>query len=159
VRIVGRKPPPARHARLLFRLPIHLYRLGLGRLLGGRFLLLHHRGRVSGKLRQVVLEVVDHNHHANLTYTVASGFGDKADWYRNVLTDPEVGIQVAALRGAATATALDTGEGAAVMAKYANRHGAAAKKLCRFMGFEVDGSEADYSEVGRHIPFVRFTIH
>jgi deazaflavin-dependent oxidoreductase (nitroreductase family) len=159
MRIVGRKPPPTGPARLLFRLPIPLYRLGLGRLLGGRFLLLHHRGRVSGKPRQVVLEVVDHNHHANITYTVASGFGDKADWYRNVLADPEVGIQVAALRSAATATPLDTEEGAAVMDRYANRHGAAAKKLCGFMGFEVDGSDADYREVGRHIPFVRFTIH
>ncbi|NBE92221.1 nitroreductase family deazaflavin-dependent oxidoreductase, partial [Nonomuraea sp. K271] len=28
---------------------------------------------------------------------------------------------------------------------------------CKIMGFEVDGSVADYREVGRHIPFVRFT--
>lgn len=159
MRSVGRKPPPTGPARLLFRLPIHLYRLGLGRFLGGRFLLLHHRGRVSGKPRQVVLEVVDHDHRANNTYTVASGFGDKADWYRNVLADPEVGIQVAAVRGTATAAPLGIEEGAEVMARYAGRHRAAAKKLCGFMGFEVDGSAEDYREVGRHIPFVRFTVH
>ncbi|TDC06909.1 nitroreductase family deazaflavin-dependent oxidoreductase, partial [Nonomuraea longispora] len=38
------------------------------------------------------------------------------------------------------------------------RHPAAARQLCKIMGFEVDGSVADYLEVGRHIPFVRFTL-
>ncbi len=32
-------------------------------------------------------------------------------------------------------------------------------KLVRFMGFAVDGSEADYRLVGRELPFVRFVPH
>jgi hypothetical protein len=43
--------------RLAFRLPIYLYRLDLGRLLGHRFLLLVHQGRRSGLLRETALEV------------------------------------------------------------------------------------------------------
>ena len=39
-------------------MPIYLYRLDLGRLLGHRFLLLVHRGRKSGLLRETVLEVI-----------------------------------------------------------------------------------------------------
>jgi hypothetical protein len=39
-------------------LPIYLYRLNLGLLLGHRFLLLVHRGRRSGLLRETVLEVI-----------------------------------------------------------------------------------------------------
>jgi hypothetical protein len=39
---LGSKPTGA--SRLTFRLPIYLYRLDLGRLLGHRFLLLLHRG-------------------------------------------------------------------------------------------------------------------
>ena len=38
------RPPRTRLRRALFRAPIWLYRLGLGGLLGGRFLLLTHTG-------------------------------------------------------------------------------------------------------------------
>ncbi|MEO2169431.1 MAG: hypothetical protein ABGY42_15180 [bacterium] len=44
--------PPIGLKRLFFRLPIRLYQLRLGRLLGGRFVLLHHIGRKSGLARQ-----------------------------------------------------------------------------------------------------------
>jgi hypothetical protein len=49
---------PTGASRLAFRLPIYLYRLDLGRLLGHRFLLLVHRGRESGLLRETLLEVL-----------------------------------------------------------------------------------------------------
>jgi hypothetical protein len=51
------RPKPVGALRLAFRLPIYLYRLDLGRLLGHRFLLLVHRGRESGLLRETALEV------------------------------------------------------------------------------------------------------
>lgn len=43
------------------------------------------------------------------------------------------------------------------MAHYAMRRPRSAKQLSRLMGFEVDGSADDFREVGRAIPFVRFT--
>ena len=46
--------------RWLVRAPIWLYRAGLGFVFGSRFLLLQHRGRRTGQVRQVMLEVVDH---------------------------------------------------------------------------------------------------
>jgi hypothetical protein len=49
---------PAGALRLAFRLPIYLYRLDLGWLLGHRFLLFAHLGRKSGLLRETVLEVI-----------------------------------------------------------------------------------------------------
>ena len=51
---------PSGFSRLMFRLPIYLYKVGLGGLLGGRFLLLNHVGRKSGQPRQAVVEVVRH---------------------------------------------------------------------------------------------------
>jgi len=45
---------PTGASRLAFRLPIYLYRLNLGWLLGHRFLMLVHRGRRSGLLRETV---------------------------------------------------------------------------------------------------------
>ncbi|MFC7302933.1 nitroreductase family deazaflavin-dependent oxidoreductase [Streptomyces monticola] len=154
--ITGRPAPPTGLRRLLFRAPVHLYRLRLGRLLGGRFLLLHHIGRVSGKLRQVVVEVVEHDRVTG-AYIVCSGFGPRADWYRNLLAAPDVTIQVGARVLPVTAHPLGADEGAEFMARYAPRHPRAARRLCRFMGFAVDGSEADYRAVGRELPFVRLT--
>ncbi|CAM03319.1 deazaflavin-dependent oxidoreductase (nitroreductase family) [Saccharopolyspora erythraea NRRL 2338] len=153
---LGRRRPPTGLARLLFRIPVRLCRMGLGRLLGGRFLLINHVGRVSGRMRQVVVEVVEHDARDG-SYVVASGFGPNADWYRNVLRTPQVTVQVRGRTFPATAVALPAEEGAELMARYAPRHPVAARQLARFMGFAVYGSAADYREVGRRIPFLRFT--
>lgn len=74
---------PTGWRRLAVRLPILLFRVGLGPLFGKRLLLLHHVGRFSGLDRRVILEVVSHD-PADASWTVASGFGPKADWYQNL---------------------------------------------------------------------------
>ncbi len=56
--------------RLLFRLPIWVYRKRLGVLLGHRFVRIHHTGRSRG--RRVVVEAVGHD-PATGAVTVASG--------------------------------------------------------------------------------------
>ncbi|MEV0168752.1 deazaflavin-dependent oxidoreductase (nitroreductase family) [Nonomuraea fuscirosea] len=152
--IVNRPAPPTGLRRRLWRLPILLYRLRLGRLLGGRVMLLTHTGRVSGLPRRAVIEVVQHDEQG---YVAASGFGVRADWYRNVMTTSEVVLQVGGKTLRATAAPISADDGAELMARYAPRHPVAARRLCQIMGFAVDGSEADYREVGRRIPFVRFT--
>jgi hypothetical protein len=59
-------------------LPIYLYRLDLlGRLLGHRFLLLVHRRRESGLLRETVLEVLLHD-PSTREGVVLSAWGRKA---------------------------------------------------------------------------------
>ena len=93
MKIVKNVHPPSGVSRALFRAPIYLYRLGLGWLFGKRILLLNHIGRVSGKQRQVILEVVEHD-PTNGTFVVASGWGPTAAWYRNILHRPQVSVQV-----------------------------------------------------------------
>jgi deazaflavin-dependent oxidoreductase (nitroreductase family) len=154
MKIVKDVQPPAGFTRLAFRIPIHLYRLKLGWLFGSRLLLLNHTGRVSGKPRQSVLEVAERDGDS---YVVASGWGPTAAWYRNVLHTPNVTIQVGTRTIPVTAAPLTTEEGAEVLVRYGSRHRAAAKyMLPRVLGFAVDGSDADFRAVGRHLPFVRF---
>jgi deazaflavin-dependent oxidoreductase (nitroreductase family) len=74
--------------RWLVRAPIWLYRARLGFLLGTRFLMLEHIGRKSGRPRYVVLEVIDRPMPGR--YVVISGFGERAQWFRNVLAHPHV---------------------------------------------------------------------
>jgi deazaflavin-dependent oxidoreductase (nitroreductase family) len=154
MRIVKEVTPPTGLRRVLWRLPIRLYRLGLGRFLGKRIMLLTHTGRVSGQPRRAVIEVIEHDETGCVA---ASGFGQRADWYRNVMATPEVTVQIGGQAFPATAGAVPADEGARIMERYAPRHPAAARQLYKIMGFEVDGSAEDYREVGRRIPFVRFT--
>lgn len=156
MRVVATPPPPSGLRRLLFRLPVHLYRLRLGWLLGGRFMLLTHTGRVSGKARQVVIEAIAHD-PADGSRVGPSGYGKRSDWLRNVLATPEVIVQVGTRAMPMTARPLSSEEGADLMAAYARRSPRVARRLARFMGFLVDGSESDFREVGSHIVFVRFT--
>ena len=73
--------------RVLVRAPIWLYRFHLGFLFGRRMLLLEHLGRKSGARRYAVLEVVDHPRTDE--YVIVSGFGERSQWYRNVVANPQ----------------------------------------------------------------------
>ena len=72
-----RPQPPVGWRRFAARLPILLFRCGLGWVFGSRLLLLHHSGRVTGLHRRVVLEVVEYD-PADGSWVVASGFGARA---------------------------------------------------------------------------------
>lgn len=103
--------------RALVRLPNLAYRRGWGAVFGSRLLMLEHTGRRSGLRRDVVLEVVARP--AADRYVVVSGFGDRAQWYRNVLADPRVRVSVGRRsRARATARVLPVGEAGAVIAGY-----------------------------------------
>jgi deazaflavin-dependent oxidoreductase (nitroreductase family) len=139
--------------RFFFRAPIFLYRIGLGGLLGKRFLLLNHIGRKSGKVRQTVLEVVNHDKETD-TFYIASGFGKKSDWYLNILENPEINIQVGWRKMAVTAVPLTSEESGQAMVDYAHRHPTAAKNLGKLIGYDVS-TEEEYRTVGREsIPFI-----
>jgi deazaflavin-dependent oxidoreductase (nitroreductase family) len=88
--------------RPLMRAPIWIYKARAGAVLGSRLLMLEHIGRKSGVRRYVVLEVVDRP--SPDTYLIASGFGDKAQWFRNVQANPRVRV-FAGSRAPAPATA------------------------------------------------------
>ena len=79
--------------RWFYRLPIVLYRLGMARLMGNRFIYLAHTGRRTGLRRETVIEVVEHDDAKDI-YFVASGWGVRSDWYRNVLATPQVEAHV-----------------------------------------------------------------
>ena len=89
---------------------------------GSRLLMLEHTGRKTGIRRYVVLEAVDHPDPR--TYIVAAGFGDRAQWLRNVRASPRVRVYVGARRpmAAATARPLTREEAAAALTAYARRH-------------------------------------
>jgi deazaflavin-dependent oxidoreductase (nitroreductase family) len=137
----------------LWRAPIWFYRLGLGGLLGERMLLLNHTGRKSGLPRQNVLEVVRHDQESGV-YIVASGFGEQADWYKNVMANPRVTIQVGGKRIPALAERLPLPQAMVEMLSYNRRHPALLKNLSGILGYRTDGSDEDIRYLAGVIPLI-----
>ncbi|OBK68162.1 nitroreductase [Mycobacterium colombiense] len=115
-------------SRRLMRAPIWIYKARAGALFGSRILLLEHVGRKSGLPRYAALEVVDHS--APDTYVVASGFGRKAQWFRNIEANPRVRVY-AGSRAPRTASArvLTTPEADRTLAAYRTRHPKAWERM------------------------------
>ncbi|MGW5441531.1 nitroreductase family deazaflavin-dependent oxidoreductase [Nocardia asteroides] len=114
--------------RRFVRAPIALYRLGLGFMFGTRLLMLEHIGRRTGARRYVVLEVVDRP--APGEYVIVSGFGDRAQWYRNIRAHSDVRVWCGLRRAAqATATPMTDAEAAVALDRYIRNHPGAWKNL------------------------------
>ena len=150
-------PKPPRGIKALpWRLPIWIYRLGLGSLMGNRFLLLNHIGRKSGQPRQAVLEVI-RSFPAENRYLVVSGFGEASDWYQNIKKGPKVTIQVGRKKIKAIAEQLDPESAGETMVIYAQNNPGAIKTLSGLLGYEIDHTPAGYRSFGKRIPVIQFT--
>ncbi len=149
-KVVATRGAALLRVRWLVRAPIWLYRARLGFLFGSRLLMLEHVGRTSGQRRYVVLEVVARP--APDRYVVASGFGTRAQWYRNVSTNPRVRIYLGSHRPApATATVLAGEQGANTLAAYADAHPRAWRTLKSVFERTLG---ADISERATTLPLV-----
>lgn len=153
---VGQPPPPRGLLRLALRLPVWIYRLHLGWLLGQRFLLLTHTGRVSGKLHQTVLEVVRYDPARQMVY-VASGWGEQSDWLRNLMKNPRAQVQLGRQRMDVRARRLAADEAAQEILDYGRRNPRALSALARFMGYRLEADEEDYRAFGRLVPMVELS--
>lgn len=147
---------PTGISRFFFRMPVWMYQHEMGWLLGKRFVMICHKGRRSGLSRQAVVEVVRHDQDAD-SYIVAVGFGEKTDWYQNLLAKPDASIQVGRRKIDIHARQLTPEEGGEELLDYARRHPALAKGLSRFMGIEVDGSDDDYRAAGEMLIFMELS--
>ncbi len=135
--------PPRGLARKMYRLPIWLFHIHQGWILGEHFLLLTHTGRKSGLPRQTVLEVLQHDKASDIYYVLA-GFGEKTDWLQNVERTPQVVIDVGRRQFHALATRISPEEAEPKVLDYARRNPLAIRVLPRLMGYQLDGTEEDF---------------
>ncbi len=75
----------------LYRFPILLYRLGLGKLIGKYILVLSTFGRKSGNVHRTPIEFFQQDGRI----FVISGFGHQTDWFKNLLANPHVTLNTA----------------------------------------------------------------
>jgi deazaflavin-dependent oxidoreductase (nitroreductase family) len=107
--------------RWFVRAPIVVYRTGFGLLFGRRLLMLEHIGRTSGNVRYVVLEVIDHPSAGR--FVVVAGFGERAQWLKNVRHNPRVRVYIGSAKPVpAIARPLSAAEAAEALERYAAAH-------------------------------------
>lgn len=82
---------------------------------------------------------------------VASGYGPRSQWFRNIEAEPRVHFQVGRRRCAGVAPPLPAAESGRRLAEYARRHPRTAAALMRTIGQDVDGSAAAYERVGSDV--------
>lgn len=141
-------------SRRLMRAPIWIYKARAGALFGSRILMLEHIGRKSGTPRYAVLEVTDHP--SADTYVVASGFGRKAQWFRNIQANPRVRVYAGshAPRRAA-ARILDQDEAERTLAAYRTRHPKAWERMRPVL---EDTLGAPITDANTPLPLVEFKL-
>ena len=131
------RPRPAGLARVIVRVPVLLYRLGLGGLIAKHTLLLTTTGCRSGVPRVVPL---DYQQEGDTYYLIAEG-GGRSPWYRNVVANPEVEARVGARRIRGMATPLtDAKEKAHVLRLFVQRSERLAQ---RYYGIPRNASDED----------------
>ena len=141
----------------IFRLPIWLFEVRLGWLFGRRLLLLYHTGRKTSQIRQTVLEVVRHDKSNNI-YFLKSGYGEKADWYKNLMATPYARIMVGLRQNDVVATRIQSANAEEMLLDYWRKNPLIFKHLTTpLLGYKGDATENDVRGLARHIPIFSLT--
>jgi deazaflavin-dependent oxidoreductase (nitroreductase family) len=147
--------PPNRFVRAVLRMPIWLYRMRLGWLLGNRFLCIAHRGRRTGKTHHAVVEVVRFDRDDAEAFVIA-GWGPDTQWYRNLEAAPAEKVIVGRHRWHRPKQRfLDEPARMSLLSSYAREHPRAAKELGRVFGL-TGLSEEQIAELAERTRAVAF---
>jgi deazaflavin-dependent oxidoreductase (nitroreductase family) len=137
----------------LFKVPVIFFRIGLP-LFGDFILLLTHRGRKSGKLRQTPLE---YRREDGMGYRIImAGWGGNTDWRRNIEADPHVTVQAGREKYLAMAGRLTEAEVAAFLKQAMQLNPGSARIWSRWAGEPVSLDDPEgILRAARHFPSYR----
>ena len=141
------------------RAPTVLYDWGLGWMLGRRFLRLTHRGRRTGRLFQMMLEVIGERPVEQELFVMV-GLGRRAQWYRNVVHDGAVEIAIGRARFQPAYREVPVPEAVALVADYERRNRLLTPivraTLSRLIGWRYDGTPTARERLVSERPILAF---
>jgi deazaflavin-dependent oxidoreductase (nitroreductase family) len=125
--------PSSPWMKYMFKLPLLLWRMGMGPLLGQLFMILTTRGRKSGLARHTPVEYFEFDGRIH-----AMAAWPKSDWYRNLQADSLVTVQTAAGTQAMRARRVTSDEEWAGMVAYIESN-PGRRRIWESMGMDVSG--------------------
>lgn len=139
----------------IFKLPVLLYRLRLGWLLGKRFMQLTHMGRHSGKVRRTILAVLRFNEETQEMYAVSAWKG--SDWYYNIQASPALQVETGFIHYVPVQRTLSPEEITTTFMEYRKRHPIFSRMICRIPGWKWDSTYEEFLMLARTLRGVAFT--
>jgi deazaflavin-dependent oxidoreductase (nitroreductase family) len=141
--------------RLVFRAPVLLYRLGLGGLFGHQFLLVRHAGRRTGQVRETVLKVLRYDPSTGESI-VASAWGTRTDWYRNVQAGGCLSVSTGGIKYVPEMRAVSADEAFAVFDEWTRRQRWFADLMLGQIGLSWDVPDTERRAIVAAFPFLGF---
>lgn len=138
----------------VFKLPLLLYRLHLGWLLGKRFMQLTHVGRRSGKVYQTILAVLRFDETTKEIYAVSAWKG--SDWYYNIQASPALQVETGFVRYAPLQRILSPEEITEMFMEYRKQHPIFGRMICRIPGWKWDSTYEEFLALARTLRGVAF---
>lgn len=139
----------------IFKLPVFLYRAGLGWMLGRLFMQITHVGRRSGKIRKTILAVLRFDEETREMYAVSAWKG--SDWYHNIQASPALEVEIGSLRYAPIQRTLTAEEITTAFMEYRKRHPIFSRIVCRIPGWKWDSSYEEFLALARTLHGVAFS--
>jgi deazaflavin-dependent oxidoreductase (nitroreductase family) len=153
--LLGFRRQPGRLALAIFRMPLPLYRAGLGWLLGHVFLLVTHAGRKTGRPYATAAMVLAHDRGSG-EVVVCSVWGPQTDWIRNLRARPALEVRIGRDSFVPQQRFLTTDESFAVAKDFRRRHRWRLRLISRVLGLADLRSDAAVREFVSTRPFVAF---
>jgi len=147
------RDPRARVSRFLLQMPLYLYRLQLGWLLGHEFLVLTHVGRHTGRIHQTVLKVLRYDSSTRESI-VASAWGERSDWYQNIQAHPAVAVSTAGDQFISRQRVVPPDEAFEVFRDWVHRERWFARLMLGQIGRCIDVPEPELRAVVLGFPFI-----
>jgi deazaflavin-dependent oxidoreductase (nitroreductase family) len=138
----------------IFKIPIILYQLRLGWMLGNRFMQITHVGRRSGKVRRTILAVLKFNDKTNEIYAVSAWKG--SDWFYNIHSSPVLDVETGFIRYIPEYRDLSAEEISSTFVEYRNKHPFFCRMICRIPGWKWDSTYEEFLELARDLHGVVF---
>lgn len=129
--------------KIFFKIPVWIYKMGFTgweRLIGAQWMLITTIGRKSGKRRDAMVDVMDYD-KATDTYYIEAAYGSRADWYRNIQSNPRFEAQVGRRKFHATATPLSNEDAGELMVRFYRAKPAYTRSVMAMVGMKFEGEE------------------
>lgn len=104
-----------------------------------------------------MIEVIDQDREARKIYC-ASGFGEKSQWFKNIVANENVLVDFKGVEYRAIARVVNANEAREIVLRSAGSHPKAMKGVARLSGYEMVGTEDDIIEFSGIVRIIEFAL-
>lgn len=134
-----------------------LYKTPLRGLLARLYLLIVHRGRISGRIYETLVTILHRNEATGEIFVTSSMQGERADWYRNLKVNPPVAIEIGSSRLQVTQRFLGEEERLNLYRVVCAERPIRARIGLFVTGHRWPRTQHDYLRLARDMPALAFT--